>query len=87
MENIQYLADGVMKMMGEISINFAVDMARKLHKNGIPMGLAIYKAARYYNTDKHLVAVGVGRMGAILSKSKHIATPQLKKQSYWWDNL
>lgn len=86
MENIASLERGVMSMITEISLNFAVEMARKLHKHGTPMGLAIYKAAVYYNVDKHQVAVGVGKIGAALNKNKAGSMPQPKQQVYWWDN-
>jgi hypothetical protein len=93
MENISSLERGVMKMIDEISISFAVDMARKLHKNGIAMGLAIYKAAKYYNANQHLVAVAVGRESVKHnppSQGYGVTGKQMQKpkaeQTYWWDN-
>jgi len=92
MENISSLEQGVKKMIDEISISFAVDMARKLHKNGIAMGLAIYKAAKYYRVDQHLVAVNVGRESV---KHNPVIKPKVEQarlrktmaeQAYWWDN-
>jgi len=90
MENISSLELGVMSMISEISLNFAIEMARKLHSGGTPMGLAIYKSSKYYNVDKHQVALQVGKMGGALSKNKAKPMPEAKKQteqSYWWDNL
>ena len=41
----------------------AVMFARKMHKDGMNAGLAIYKASRYYKVDQSDVAYYMGQLG------------------------
>ena len=41
----------------------AVMFARKMYKDGMNVGLAIYKASRYYKVDQSDVAYYMGQLG------------------------
>jgi len=48
----------------------AVNFAASMKKKGTPAGLAIHKAASYYNVDKSEVASHLGKRGAEVSNWK-----------------
>lgn len=78
------IEEEILVMISEITMGFAVEMANKLHKQGTSMGLAIYKAAKYYQIDQHQLAVKVGKLTKRHKEINHHVKPV--EHNYWWDN-
>lgn len=49
----------------------AVMFARKMKQEGMSMGLAIYKAARYYGVNQQDVAHYMGQLGGNVNSAKY----------------
>ena len=49
----------------------AVMFARKMRKDGVPTGLAIFKASRYYKVDQTDVAHYMGQLGGNVKATRY----------------
>ena len=53
----------LMEYIKDKDVYKAVMFARSMHREGMGMGLAIYKASRYYKVDQQDVAYYMGQLG------------------------
>lgn len=62
--------ESLMEYIEDKDVFKAVSFARKLYREGVPIGLAVYKASRYYHVDQTDVAHYMGQLGGNVNSIK-----------------
>jgi len=83
MENMDLMVKEILMGLDSMSVTLAAEMANGLKRGGLKMGLAIYRAAKYYNVPQRSVSLEVGKLRRHFDKLRTIAPH--KEQDYWWD--
>jgi hypothetical protein len=94
MENMDLMIEEILMGLDSMSVILAAEMANTLKRGGLKMGLAIYKASKYYNVPTRVVSLEVGKLKRHFdklndikeSRTNHADIAQPKEQVYWWDN-
>jgi hypothetical protein len=88
MENMDLMVEEILMGLDSMSVILAAEMANTLKRGGIKMGLAIYKASKYYNVPPRAVSLEVGKLKRHFDKLHQTVVKRHdldKEQTYWWD--
>ena len=88
MEKMDLMIEEILMGLDSMSVILAAEMANTLKRGGLKMGLAIYRAAKYYNVPTRAVSLEVGKLKRHFDKLDQNVTKHHglnKEQQYWWD--